>query len=30
MLKVDDDARKFLMDKIEGDQVIRVFFGGFG
>jgi DNA polymerase III delta subunit len=30
MLKIDDEARKFLLEKVDGNLAVRVFFGGFG
>jgi hypothetical protein len=30
MLTIDDEAKKFLLEKIDGNLAVRVFFGGYG
>jgi hypothetical protein len=30
MLTIDDESRSFFMEKLEGAQALRVYFGGFG
>lgn len=30
MVAIDVEARKFLQEKVEDNQAVRVFFGGFG
>ncbi len=30
MLTIDDESRKFLLEKTDGNLAVRVFFGGYG
>ncbi len=30
MFSIDEESKKFLMEKIEPNQYLRVFFGGYG
>jgi hypothetical protein len=30
MVEIDAEARKFLQEKIEDNQALRIFFGGYG
>ena len=30
MFTIDNDSKKFLHDRLEGNQAVRVYFGGFG